>query len=103
MNTILGITMLLFSGMLMLKYRPKQKENRILCGMAALMGVVALLTGNQMVMWMQLVQVAMLAVVAAVCIIRLHAEKVLRTRRQRVRRAARRVAANTLPELGRCA
>lgn len=103
MNTILGIAMLLFSGILILKYRPKQKENRILCGMAALMGLVALLTGNQMAVWMQVIQITMLVLVAAVCVIRLHAEKVVRSRRRKARHTLRQVPVRAVPEMGRCA
>lgn len=85
MNLFTGTAMLIFTGILFLKYKPKAKNSRGFCGMAGAMGFMALTAGAGN--WVfQLVQTVLMGVVGLCCFVELHREKVLRERRAVYRR-----------------
>lgn len=92
MQFLLGAALLVTGGGLWLRYRPKAKEGRLLCGMLLLMAAVALLGGNGGAAYL-LVQAGMGAVVAACTAYSLAKETACRKAAQDTRRRAQAMAA----------
>lgn len=88
MNGFIGVAMLVFAGVLYLKYRPKFQNSRVLWVMTALMGVMSFSSGPKN--WVvALIQLALQIVVAACCLIQLKREQKIRRRRAIPRHAHR--------------
>jgi hypothetical protein len=87
---ITGVALLAFTAVLCRRYRPRSQESFVLCGLAAAMGLMALVSGPAG--WkVQLIQCTLQAVVGFCCFAQLRRESILRTRRRalHLRRAPR--------------
>lgn len=78
---ITGVALMAFTAVLYRKYRPKSQDSRMLCGLAAAMGLMALVSGPAS--WpVQLIQCILQVVVGYCCFAQLRRERILRTRRR---------------------
>lgn len=88
MNLFTGIAVLLLAAYSFFKYRPASRGSRELCGLTALMGLLAAGAGTGS--WkFQAIQTVLLAVVGVCCFVQLRRESILRARRARRRRLHR--------------
>ena len=96
LHELLGVLMIGGVCALVVQYRPRADENRMLCAMAAVMGLVTLIAGQGNALF-SAVQAALDIAVGVCCALRLRREYLCRRRRQRRMRALRRAPVCHVP------
>ena len=91
-----GILLVIGACALFVKYQPRILENQMLCGMMAVMGLVALLAGQGNGLFTD-VQVGLGVAMAVCCTLRVRREYACRLRRQRRMRALHRALVGAGP------
>lgn len=101
MHELMGILWICGACALFVQYKPKSDENRMLCGLMAVMGLVALIAGQGNLLF-TVVQLVLELTVGACCALRVRAEYLCRRRRQRKLHALRRaqMCAKPVPRAG---
>ena len=96
MLACMGILLITGACALFVKYQPRILENQMLCGMMAVMGLVALLAGQGNGLFTA-VQVGLGVAMAVCCTLRVRREYACRLRRQRRMRALHRAPVGAGP------
>ncbi len=100
MNVFTGMTMLILAAAMYVKYKPRAKKSRALCGITGMMGFLSLLAGAGN--WkIQLIQLVLQLAVGFCCFVQLRREEKFRRRHMRLH--AHRVAGRTHYKVKTCA
>jgi hypothetical protein len=102
MSGLIGIAMVILSGVLYLKYNPKSQDGRALCIMTGMMGIMAMITtpGSWKI---QMIQLVLQLVVGTCCYVQLRREKITRARRRAASRHVHRPGREPQHEIKTCA